>query len=258
MQAVSKLNDVVNGLANHCKRLVECADGSIVITNQEAGTDLNTDAERCLESMQESVEDQTLPRVFTEKFKSDLLAPVYKKCLPPLSTDKRARDALCCAVLPGLASLRRTLRQQLAEMNDDTVSTDDLKTFFDNHLCDNPLCVKDAFKADPKPLPRLNVSHPEWFYFPRAPEYTARAAAYIKLFLKDPCSRRCALCDTFFKITEGQDPVDLYGLPEQFKINDSICSLYGRYTLDQPLAGLKIKTSGGSDFVVTWADKIYY
>ena len=265
LEDLSRCNDIVNAISNNCKRLVRCVDGSVVLTNQESGRDLNFDADACRASMEGMEEDPSLPRVFTEKFKTDMLAGIYQRCMPNGRADereKRARGALCKASLPGLTALRRTLRRMLAETNDDTLTSEDLVEFFEGHLCGNPMCVKDAFKADKTPdlLPRLNVSHPDWFYFPLDYGYLAKATAYIKLFLKDPCSKRCALCDTFFRITEEDDPVNLYGLPEQFTLNDNICSLYGRYTLNQkrhPLAKLTIKASGGIDFVATWGDEIY-
>lgn len=260
LEDLSKCNDIVNAISNSCKRLVKCHDGSILIVNQDAGCDVNHDAERCAESMQGSIEDQTLPRVFTEKFKSDLLSAVYKKCVPSTLTSDRAREALCKSVLPGLTVLRRTIRQRLAELNNDTLTTKNIDCFFDTHLCTNPMCIKDAFKDknDPNPLPRLNVSHPEWFYFPEDLGYLTKAVAYMKMFLKDPCSRRCALCDIYFKITEGDEEIDLFGLPEQFRLNDSICSLYGKYTLQGPLVKLIIKASGGTDFIVYWGDEIFH
>lgn len=264
---LSRCNDIVNAISNNCKRLVRCEDGSVVLTNQECGTDLNFDADECRTSMEGMTEDPTLPRVLTEKFKRDILDRVYRECLPQQANEqeKRAREALCKASLPGLTALRRTLRLMLAEMKDDTLTSDDLVNFFEGHLCSNPMCIKDAFRdtseSDCIPLPRLNVSHPEWFYFPVSIGYLAKATAYIKLFLKDPCSKRCALCDTFFRVTEEDTPVNLYGLPEQFTLNINICSLYGRYTFDHkshPLAKLTIKTSGGTDFVVTWGNEIYF
>lgn len=268
LEDLSRCNDIINAISNNCKRLVRCEDGSVVLTNQETGKDLNFDADACRASMTGMKENPSLPGVFTQKFKSDMMADIYKRCMPggQIRADeerKRAREALCKASLPGLTALRRTLRRMLAEINDDTLTSEDLTTFFERHLCDNPMCVKDAFKdkADCNALPRLNVSHPDWFYFPTDEGYLGKATAYIKLFLKDPCSKRCALCDLFFRITEEDDPVDLYGLPEQFRLNDNICSLYGRYTINQkqhPLAKLTIKTSGGIDFVVTWGHDIYF
>lgn len=262
MEDLSRCNDIVNAISNNCKRLVRCVDGSVVLTNQEIGNDLNADADACRQILQEFKEDPTMPRVFTNKFKADLLAGVYKKCIPFEDREKRTREALAKASLPGLTALRRTLTRMLAEVNDDTLTSEDLSIFFDKHLCDNPMCVKDEFKEETEDfLPRINVFHPEWFYFPTERGYLSKAVAYIKIFLKDPCSRRCALCNLFFDITEGDEPVDLFGLPEQYTLNDNICSLYGKFTVSKnpsPLSKLIIKRSGGIDFIATWGDKIFF
>jgi hypothetical protein len=256
MRDLSRCNDIVNAVSNSCKRLVRCADGCVVVATHEP-TDMNSDVTKCLHATREisPTEDETVPRVFTENFKKDLMTGVFDKCIPWVAkANERSETAMCRAVLPGLSTIRYRLRQMAAENNDDTLTSGDISSFFDDHKCTNELCVRDAFGTS---LPPLNVSHPEWFYFPDDRGYLDKASCYIKHFLAAPCSSRCYLCDTFFRLTEEQDSVDLYGLPEQFRLNDIICSLYGRYEVKGELCGMKI-TSGGTYFVTTWKNRVYY
>lgn len=253
MEDLSRCNDIVNAVSNGCKRLVRCADGSVILTTHEP-VSVDKDILDCEEAM--DVEGRPPPRVFTERFKKDLLDSVLDKCMPGGAPEAgRADAALCRATLPGLVTVRTKLRQKAMEMGSDTLTAADLSSFF-GRVCTNELCVRDTFGVD---LPPLNVSHPPWFYFPEdEKDYAPRAMAYVKSFLAYPCSSRCVLCDTFFALTEEDEPVDLYGLPEQFKLRNSICCLYGRYEIDAgQLDQLKI-VSHGSHFVANWKGRVHY
>lgn len=262
MDNLSRCNDIVNALSNNCKRLVKCADDSVVLATYET-KNINSDILKCHDVVK-SDSEETLPWVLTDNFRKDLIRGVMDKCgsrAVAAASVPASETAMCRSVLPGLVTIRSRLRQKAAENNDDTITTEDFKAFFEDHLCNNELCVRDAFAGD-KPLPPLNVSHPEWFYLPEDDlhGYLDRAIAYVINFLASPASERCYLCDIFFKITEEQDAIDLYGLPEQFRINDTICSLYGRYSIpDGKLSGLKIRSSGkDGGFVSTWKNKTFY
>lgn len=262
MQDLSRCNDIVNAVSNNCKRLAKCVDGSVVLTTHES-KDMNSDVNVCRKILEEEAvhgEDQTVPRALNGNFEKDLLAGVFDKCGPwAVKSNERAEIAMCRAVLPGLNTIRKKLWQMARENCDDTLNSEEISIFFDHYVCTNELCLRGAFRGnDIDTLPCLNVSHPEWFYFPDDSGYFNNAVSYIKLFLASPCSKRCFLCDTFFRLTEQQDAVDLYGLPEQFRLNDIICSMYGRYEVNGRLCKLKISPSGKTDFIATWDNKVYY
>lgn len=122
MQDLSRCNDIVNAVSNKCNRLVECADGSIILTTHEP-KDVNYDAQMCQQAVSaDSMEDQTVPRVFTENFKKDLMSGVFDKCVPWVANAKqRAEVAMCRAVLPGLMTVRTRLRQMAAEAKNDKI-----------------------------------------------------------------------------------------------------------------------------------------
>lgn len=113
LRDLSRCNDIVNAVSNKCTRLVECADGSIVLTTHEP-KDVNYDAQICQKAVSaDNMEDQSLPRVFTEKFKGDLMGCVFDKCIPWVAKEnERAVVAMCRAVLPRLTTVRSKLRQR--------------------------------------------------------------------------------------------------------------------------------------------------
>ncbi|KAK3761557.1 hypothetical protein RRG08_010281 [Elysia crispata] len=273
-----KCNDVVNAINNSSKRLVRCADDSLAILNQDGGDnadDLNHDLDMCRESFRTSARsDSTLPKAFTNDFRKELMEGVYAACLSTSARDAEYRDmskkAFCKSLLPGLKSVRDALRQRLAENNVTNLSGEMLATFFEKHVCDNEMCASKAFCGGDETIPNPNVSHPDWFYFPEKnpSKYHVDAVTYITAFLADPVSNRCSACDLYFKVTEGDDPVDLFALPENFAVNTHICSLVGMYKLNPEvnyLTGLLIKTvpsspsmNAADQFVVYSGDEVYY
>lgn len=266
LENISRCNDIVNAISNNCKQLVRAADGSVFLLNQEGGTnreDINRDAEDCEAVMSRDVEDNTLPWVFTDKFRKDMLMSIYGMAIPGLATNRTskedANEAFARSLLPGLVSLKTRIRQLLAESNNDSLSSSALAAFFDDHLCENVMCVRHAVGDD---IPPLNVSHPDWVYFPdSSKQYLSDMVGYIKLFLNNPVSKRCSLCDTYFKLTDSDSKIDLFGLPEQFKIDKTICSLYSRHRpvdMGNICTSLKIKRVVGEDFMVELGGKIYY
>lgn len=265
---LSRCNDLTNAINNSCKRLVEARDKSIFILNQEGGINresLNRTATECAEYItpDEGAEETLLPWVFRDKFISELMSDVFKRAIPAYNrsetpTKEIEMTALGRSVLPGLATIRATIRQMLAETNNDSLSSVNLTTFFDDHLCGNVLCIKDAFGTD---LPRLNVSHPRWFYFPDDKNYLSNVIVYLRSFIKEPVSHRCSLCDMFFSITQEETPIDLFGLPEQFRINNTICAIYGKFQTDQENMGglnLSIQKYPDGQFVSTIGGTLYY
>ena len=139
MQDISKLNDVVNAISNNCKVLVKCSDDkTVVLLNQEGGInteDLSRDAvdAATFTFQNNNKENSQLPRVFTNTFRKDLLDDIYKQSIPLLRkfSDKRAKDdeAYARSMLPGLRTIRRRLRQLLAESNNHSLTESQLTEF---------------------------------------------------------------------------------------------------------------------------------
>lgn len=271
---MSKCNDLMNAINNSCKRLTRCEDGSIFPLNQEGGVsseEINSDVYDCMSYFDDQVEDPTVPWVFTEKFKKDIVDKVYTDAIPSLKTN--ADDALvafCRSLIPGLPTVRRTLRQMLAEMNVDALQEGQISAFFDVQ-CTNPMCAAKAFVSpteDPDTFPPPNVAHPRWIYDSTSCEdYLTKMVLYIKEFVAKPISKRCSACNLFFRLTEGEEPVDLFGLPEKFIVNDSICSLYGMYSInagpdffyDLQIARVPTDTpSLNDDYVVYLGDRTFF
>ena len=266
-------NDAVNAISNSCKRLVRCGDGSLLPLNQEGGVtreDINNDALDCMRYFDQQTENPDLPWVFGEKFRKDIMDKVYRECIPALKGSAHPDDALvsfCRSLLPGLKTLRRTLRQKLAETNNDSLTVETFNAFFD-FQCTNVMCAAKAFVSndeDVENFPPPNVAHPWWVYNPDAPGYLRNIVVYIRSFVKNPLSKRCTACNLYFRLTEGDEPVDLFGLPEQFIVNDSICSLYGMYKIgvesdyfyDLQIARVPSEDNK-EDYVVYQGDRTFY
>ena len=235
MTNLSKCNDIVNAFGNSCKRLVKCEDDTIILLNQEGGVtrkQLNSDLEDCKTKLSAIREDPMLPWVFTSKFREDIMGQMYRECLPTVSSKDKDLDIelFCKSLLPGLTTLRRTLRQMLAETSNDSLSSEEISKFF-GFTCTHPMCASKVFR-ETADIPPPNVSHPMWLYNTNTPDYIQRTVMYIRDFNKRQVSKRCTACDLYFRLTEGEDAVDLFGLPEQFVVNDSICSLYGMFKID--------------------------
>ena len=112
---------------------MEGRDGSIFVLSQEGGVTLETlnqVATDCAEYVtpDEGGEEVLLPWVFREKFKTEMMSKVYASAIPACSSakstdDQQEMDALGLSILPGLVTLRTTLRQRLAETNNDSLSS---------------------------------------------------------------------------------------------------------------------------------------
>ena len=279
LEALYRVNDVVNAISNTCKTFVRAEDGSVFILNQEGGLEeriINKDIIECNYALENCRSGDDVPiYAFTEKFKDDLMNSVYNAVLPNhKSKMDRYHKKIALGSMPGLKCIKDKICRLLGEYKlIDKLSNTDIETFFEKHTCDNPMCVSKEFFSLDEPdieFPKLNVSHPDWFYYlPDSKEedeaYLKNLIPYMKLFLKEPVSRRCVLCDIYFSLTEGEDAVTILGLPEEFIINDTICNLYGRFSVDLNtccLGSLKIlRTKNDLDqecFVVHLDDKIYH
>ena len=276
LAALSRANDVVNSINNTCKTFVKAQDGNIFILNQEGGLEervINQDVIECNKALENSKSGDDLPiYIFTEKFKDDMLNTVYKSVIPSYDEINKFNLKIGMGCIPGLICIKSIINSLLGEYNlSNQITTNELDTFFNKHKCDNPLCAsKDFFtmiKADSE-TPMLNVSHPEWIYnLPKQNEeceYVQKFIQYLKFFLNEPVSKKCVLCDIFFTLTESEDAVNLFGLPEEFIINETICNLYGKFSLKQikSVGSLKIvqhKNNLNQEYYIVHLDnKIYY
>lgn len=261
---MSRCNDIVNAICNSCKHLVRASDGSLLLLNKEGGDtpeELNADSVGCAEVVNgEMVE--TLPRIFTNKFREDMMTSLYTAAVPAHHLQQKPADphaAFARSIIPGLKRLRCTLSQMMAQEQLDDVLPAEISAFFDDHLCTSPLCLRQKFG---KGIPLLNVSHPPWFYLPKdTPDYLYKCAGYIQSFLKTPVSSRCGLCDIYSSVCDSVTPINLFGLPEQFSVNSTICSLYSRHEVvsAEGLPTLRFnKVADTNEYVVQFHGTIYY
>ena len=239
LAALSRANDVVNAISNTCKTLVKAHDGNIFLLNQEGGLQeriINHDTVECGLELEKCKSGDDLPiYAFSEKFKDDMLNTVYKSVIPNYYeqvNDDCGNLKMALGCIPGLVTIKNRVCALLGEYNlSNQVSSSDLDNFFIKHKCDNPLCASKDFFYMIKPgsePPMLNVSHPDWLYnTPHTKdedhEYVHKFIQYIKLFLSEPVSKKCVLCDIFFTLTESENSVNLFGLPEEFIMNETIC-----------------------------------
>ena len=243
-------NDVVNALGNTCKRIVAGAGGEMMPLNLENGVthkELNDDIDDCRERMDEV---EKLPYAFTARFRKDMLDDIYKSTVQPIQQHPPC-ETFARSLLPGLLTLRSKLERMIAEARLIQPTPQALDSFFDDHKCMSPLCLRSLYKL-PVQLP---VSHPAWFYYPpeyESMEYLVKAVKYITAFLKKPFSNQCALCDLYFTLAaEDRGPaMNLAGLPEEFRFNRNICLMYGGWSSDNiSQAQLSFKPTTSSDHV---------
>ncbi|GFR77351.1 hypothetical protein ElyMa_003965800 [Elysia marginata] len=256
LQDLSRVNDLVSAIDNTTHKLVRCHDGTLLPLMYDGGSnpeDLNRDISDCKKVYDGlACEDTPPPAVFTKKFREDMIGEFYDAAVSqavtgtPLSSENRYDndfiDAFCRSLVPGLPSLKHTITGLFHDKRLDGLREDDINTFF-SYRCTDSMCaskalwdgvkVNDDFTVD-DPIPPPNVKHPNWFYYPEMNgNYATDVFVYIRDFLNEPSSHKCSACDVDCCLMDDDRPVDLFGLPETFHLNMTICVLYGLYTPSQ-------------------------
>lgn len=251
---LSRASDATNAIGNTCKSIVRAVSGELFPLNAENGRSkdiLNGSVNHCRTHLDEA---ESLPYMFTSKFKRDILGQVYDQLVPPVVDgedihEKYTMDGFIKSLLPGQIELRRKLADGIARLGLVAPSGETLDDFFDSHVCTSDLCIRLFYKVNVM----LPVSHPPWFYYSGDDiKFIPRAAEYIISFMKQPKSRQCGLCDLYFAmVDENASPmvVNLAGFAEPFKLNETIYSLYCRDVIPEAtgkLEFIKINNAEGA------------
>lgn len=253
---LTRVNELVSAIDNTTHKLAVCPDGTLLSIMHDGGSTpdaLNRDINNCREIYEAEAnadESDKPPSVFTARFRKDMMESFYQAASrqaiggTPLTNKTKADenfiDVFCRSLVPGLPSLRRHLLRLVADRRIASLSQDEIDTFL-SYRCSERMCaskglwdgvhVNDDLSVD-DPIPPPNVKHPHWLYYPEdnQPQYCADAVVYIKEFLHDQSSHQCSACDVDYCILDDRAPIDLFGLPETFRLNQTICAFYGLHT----------------------------